>query len=48
MCRDDSGTEVPIVVFECRGMEPIKWSPEVRPPPPLATDGVRASPKVGA
>eukprot|EP00238_Polyblepharides_amylifera_P004048 CAMPEP_0196591490 /NCGR_PEP_ID=MMETSP1081-20130531/69791_1 /TAXON_ID=36882 /ORGANISM="Pyramimonas amylifera, Strain CCMP720" /LENGTH=163 /DNA_ID=CAMNT_0041914861 /DNA_START=63 /DNA_END=554 /DNA_ORIENTATION=+ len=27
-CAEDSGKEVPIVVFECRGMEPIAWAPE--------------------
>uniref|UniRef100_A0A7S0WYL8 DUF866 domain-containing protein n=1 Tax=Pyramimonas obovata TaxID=1411642 RepID=A0A7S0WYL8_9CHLO len=27
-CAEDSGKEVPIVVFECRGIEPIGWNPE--------------------
>ena len=25
--QSDSGTLVPIVAFECRGCEPVKWSP---------------------
>lgn len=30
LTSDDAGLFVPVVAFECRGLEPIAWHPQVR------------------